>query len=149
MKISLKHQVKRIKQTAYIKLRSMIDPTYKGEIVSHQQTSAYLICKKLVEKPDVVLLMSPISGKRYIKLDNEQIFVIISTNHVQIINHVYSYTIPMEGRMLNKILDVFDHKMEEMRNKMEDEITCNIQRSLNQISKDLDNNVNNFQKITA
>lgn len=141
MKINLKHNIKRIKQRLYIfcqKLKS--NSIHHGE-VDVQQTSAYLICKKLIEKPGTVLLMSPVSGKRYIKLDNEEIFVIINPHSVQIINHIYSYTIPVGGRVLHKILNVFDNKMENMRNKMENDIINNIQKSLNQIKKDLDNNL--------
>jgi len=145
MKVNLKHRVKRIKQKFYIWYKLLFNSQFKGE-VNHQQTSSYLICKRLVENPEATLLMSPLSGKRYIKLDKEQIFVIISNHSVQIINHVYSYTIPMEGRVLNKTLDVFDRRMEDTRNKMERDITSNIQKSLNQIKKDLENNVNNLQK---
>lgn len=145
MKATLKHRVKRIKQKFYIWCKGIFNPQYKGE-VNHQQSSAYLICKKLLEKPEAVLLMSALSGKRYIKLDNEQIFVIIDSHSVQIINHVYSYTIPMEGRILNKTLDVFDNRMEDIRNRMETDITSNIQKSLNQIKKDLEKNVDNLQK---
>jgi hypothetical protein len=140
MKATLNHKLKRIKQKFYIWRKSTFDSTYKGE-VNHQQTSAYLICKKLIEKPGAILLMSPLSGRRYIKLDSEEIFVIISSSSIQIINHVYSYTIPVGGRTLNKTLDAFDNKMEGMRLKMENDITGNIQKSLNQIKKELDNNL--------
>jgi cell wall assembly regulator SMI1 len=139
MKTTLNHKLKRIKQKFYIWRKSTFDSTYKGE-VDYQQTSAYLICKKLIEKPGAILLMSPLSGKRYIKLDSEEIFVIINSNSIQIINHVYSYTIAIQGRILTKTLDVFDNKMESMRLKMENDIIGNVQNSLNQIKKDLDNN---------
>ena len=136
MKVNLKHKVRRAKQKLYIWYKGLFNPAYKGH-VDEQQTSAYLICKKLIEKPGAILLMSALSGKRYIKLENEQIFVIIGSASVQIINHVYSYTIPMEGRMINKTLDVFDNKMESVRNRMENDIKSNIQKSLNQIKNDL------------
>ena len=140
MKVNLKHRIKRIKQKMYIWRKSTFDSTYKGEI-DCQQTSAYLICRRLIEKPGAILLMSPLSGKRYIKLDSEAIFVIISSHSIQIINHVYSYTIPIGGRILNKTLDAFDNKMENTRIRMEKDITGNIQKSLNQIKKELDNNL--------
>jgi hypothetical protein len=123
----------------YIWSKGLFNPAFKGEVNS-QQTAAYLICKKLIEKPNAVLLMTALSGKRYIKVDDEQIYVIISSHAVQIINHVYSYTIPMEGRILNKTLDIFDNRMEGDREKMDADITGNIQKSLNQIKKDLTKN---------
>lgn len=141
MKVNLKHNIKRIKQRLYIFWqKSNSNSIYHGE-VDIQQTSAYLICKKLIEKQGTVLLMSPLSGRRYIKLDTEEIFVIISSSSIQIINHIYSYTIPIGGRILNKTLDAFDNKMEGMRLKMENDITGNIQKSLNQIKKELDNSL--------
>lgn len=143
MKIALRHRLKRAKQKMYIWRKKTFDTTYPGE-VNAQQTAAYLICKKLIEKDNSILLMAPLSGKRYIRMDDNNLFVIISAEAVQIINHVYSYTIPMHGHVMRKTLDVFDNKMESIRIGMENEIKGNIQKSLNQIKEDLSKNVNNF-----
>lgn len=140
MKAKIQHKIKRTKQKIYIWRKSIFDPAYKNES-NTQQTSAYLICKRLIEREGTVLLMAPLSGKRYIKMDDGNLFVIISSDSIQIINHVYSYVIPMQPRMIYKILDAFDSKMESIRISMENEITGNIQNSLNQIKNDLTKDV--------
>jgi hypothetical protein len=140
MKATIQHKIKRAKQKLYIWRKSTFDPTYRTAS-NTQETSAYLICKRLIEREGTTLLMAPLSGKRYIKMDDGNLFVIISGDSIQIINHVYSYIIPMQPRMIYKILDVFDSKMESIRISMENEITGNIQNSLNQIKNDLTKDV--------
>lgn len=136
MKARFNHYFKRAKQRFYIWRKKRFDTTYPGEI-SAQQSAAYLICKKLIEKENAILLMAPLSGKRYIKMDDSNLFVIIDFASVQIINHVYSYTIPMHGRMMRKTLDAFDNRIEAIRINMENEIKGNIQKSLNQIKESI------------
>ena len=134
--MNISHRIKRVKQKVYIKCKKTFDSSYRTE-VDIQQTSAYLICKKLIEKEGTTLLMAPLSGKRYIKQEDGDLFIIISSNSIQIINHVYSYTIPMSGHTLVKTMDVFDNKLEGERNQLEFDVKSNIQKSLNQIKDEL------------
>lgn len=138
MKEQLQHYIKRTKQRFYIWRKKRFDTTNPGEI-SAQQTVTYLICKKLMEKENAVLLMAPLSGKRYIRMDDSDLYVVIDFASIQIINNTYSYTIPMHGRMMRKTLDAFDTRIETIRINMKNEITGNIQKSLNRIKESLDN----------
>ena len=130
------HTIKRINQKTYIKAKTSIDPSFRKES-TQQQNSAYLICKRLIEKEGTILTKAPISDKRYIKETSWNLFVIISIANVQIINHVYSYIIPMGGHILLKTIKAFDNKLEKTINEMELEITGNIQKSLTQIKDEL------------
>ena len=134
--MNISHLVKRVKQKTYFKFKRTFDPSFMAQ-VDKQQTSAYLICKRLIEKEGTTLLMAPLSGKRYIKQEDGDLFVIISGDNIQIINHVYSYIIPMTGRTLKKTVDAFDNKLESNRENLEFEVKSNIQKSLNQINHEL------------
>lgn len=134
--MNISHNIKRAKQKTYIKYKKMFDPSFRTE-ANAQQTSAYLICKRLIEKEGTSLLMAPLSGKRYIKQDDGDLFIIIDSDSIQIINHVYSYTIPMSGHTLIKTMDVFDNKLETERTQLEFDVKSNIQKSLNQIKDEL------------
>ena len=134
--MNISHRIKRAKQRTYIKYKSTFDPSWRTDSDA-QQTSAYLICKRLIEKEGTILLMAPLSGKRYIKQDDGNLFIIIGHDSIQIINHVYSYTIPMSGHTLIKTFDAFDNKLEVERTKLEFDVKSNIQKSLNQIKDEL------------
>jgi hypothetical protein len=95
------------------------------------------ICKKLIAKDDTVLLLTPISNKRYIRNEELQIFVILENYSVKVINHVYSYTVFLEDKSWHLITNLFDNEVERRREVFENEITSNIKHSLQNIIKSL------------
>lgn len=122
------HKLKRLIQKQYIKFYRSSTPkitTYEKDCVS--------ICKKLIEKNETVLLLTPISNKRYIKNEEDQIFVILENYSVKIINHVYSYTVILGDNSWNSVVTLFDSEVESRRNKFEKEITSNIKYSIKKI----------------
>jgi hypothetical protein len=94
-----------------------------------------LICKKLISKEETILLLTPITNKRYIRNEKQDIFVILENYSVKVINHVYSYTIFLEDKSWNSIVALFDNEVEERRLVFEKEITANIRHSLQNILK--------------
>lgn len=97
-----------------------------------------VICKKLVKMKDSVMLMTPLTDKRYIKNERLQIFVIMQNQHVQIINHVYSYSVSLSHRSWNRLVDFYNLEMEDRRTGFEEEITSNIRHSLKNILDELE-----------
>ena len=79
------------------------------------------------------MLLTPISGKRYITNESQQISIILSSSSVQIINHTYSYTVFLSDKEWQKLLDVFNEEVEARRKVLEAEITSNIKHSLQNI----------------
>ena len=127
------HKFKRFTQKVGIILVRMMDPS-KYEGTKHEyEREALAICKKLAAKPNSTLLLSPISGKRYIKSDDNQIYIIIDGHLVNIVNHSYSYVIPVEGKQHERLLRMFDREVEARRELMETEIRSNIKHSLSTI----------------
>ena len=122
------HKLKRLIQKQYIKIYRSSTPkitTYEKDCVS--------ICEKLIKKNETVLLLTPISNKRYIKNEEDQIFVILENYSVKIINHVYSYTVILGDKSWNSVGTLFDSEVESRRNKFEKEITSNIKYSIKKI----------------
>ena len=127
------HKFKRFTQKIGIGLIRMMDPS-KYEGTKHEyEREALAICKKLAAKPNSTLLLSPISGKRYIKSDDNQIYIIIDGHLVNIVNHSYSYVIPVEGKQHERLLRMFDKEVEARRELMEAEIRSNVKHSLSTI----------------
>jgi len=122
------HKLKRLIQKQYIKIYRSSTPkitTYEKDCVS--------ICEKLIKKNETVLLLTPISNKRYIKNEEDKIFVILENYSVKIINHVYSYTVILGDNSWNSVVTLFDSEVESRRNKFEKEITSNIKYSIKKI----------------
>ena len=100
---------------------------------SEYERDAVNICKKLIKLSDSVLLLTPISGKRYITHETQQISIILSASSIQIINQTYSYTVFLGDKEWQKLIDFFNEEVEDRRKVLEDEITSNIKHSLQNI----------------
>jgi len=131
------HGLKRFAQRIALRIYKSVDPR-DDEFLEHQ-LDAINVCKKLLRKPESVVLMSPISGKRYIKSEDGDIFVIIGENKIDIVNHQYSYNIPIGIKYSKKIKDFFDNEVENRRSAMENDIKSNVKHSLRTISNSLSN----------
>jgi hypothetical protein len=124
------HKLKRAIQKWYISLvRFSTPPPQKSEY----ERDCISICKKLIGKEETVLLLTPISNKRYIRNEEHQIFVILEGNNVKVINHVYSYTVFLEKSCWESLVSLFDNEVEKRREIFEKEITSNIKHSLQNI----------------
>ena len=140
MKIKvMKHRFKRFTQRVAIGILRMADPSKYEAPKNEYEVEALAICKRLSARKTSTLLMSPISGKRYIQSKDNQIHVIIDGHLVTIVNHSYSYVIPMEGKSHERLIRMFDMEVEARRNVMESEIRANIKHSLSNIYQNLVN----------
>jgi len=128
------HKLRRLVQKWFISLVRYSTPTVEK---SEYERDCIAICKKLISKEDTVLLLTPISNKRYIRNEELQIFVILENSSVKVINHVYSYTVFLEQKLWNSITLVFDTEVEKRRESFEKEITSNIKHSLQNILKNI------------
>jgi hypothetical protein len=133
------YKFKRFTQKVAIGMLRMVDPSKYEAPKNEYEIEALAICKKLASKKSSTLLISPISGKRYIKSDDNQIYIIIEGHLVNIVNHSYSYVIPVEGKSHERLIRMFDIEVERHREIMETEIRSNIKHSLSTIYKNLVN----------
>lgn len=131
---SLLHKLKRFVQKSTIKVIRLSTPTQEK---SEYERDAVNICTKLILKSDSTLLLTPISGKRYIKNDELGISVILEGRHIKVINHIYSYTVFLEDKSWEKVVKTFDYEVECRREIFEKEITENIKHSLQTIYKNI------------
>jgi hypothetical protein len=115
----------------------MLDPSKYQAPKNDYELEALAICKRLAARKTSTLLISPISGKRYIRSKDNQIHVIIEGHLITIVNHSYSYVIPVEGKSHERLIRMFDMEVEARRNIMEAEIRANIKHSLSNIYQSL------------
>ena len=135
MSRNILHKLKRFVQKRGIKLHKISDPTRM--VKSQHERQCVEICKKLIPLEQTTLLITPLSSKRYIRNDELDIYVIIEGRHVNIINHVYSSSLVIEGKGMEIITTMFNNELESRRQKFESEITSNIKHSLKTISDNI------------
>lgn len=136
--IMLKHKLSRFFQKVAIKLIKASNKTDEPKH-SEYEFECLAICKNLILKDKTKLLISPISGKRYIKSDDSQIFIIIDNRQITIVNHNYSYTIELTYNAFDRLSKAFDNEVEKRRQIMESEIRSNVKHSLTNIYNNIIN----------
>lgn len=95
------------------------------------------ICRRLINHDSSKFLIAPLSGKRYIKNEEVDLFIIIYDNHLSITNHVYHYDVVLNQREMDKINLMYDNKTERIRQQFENEIMGQINNSLQTIQDKL------------
>jgi hypothetical protein len=131
------HKINRFFQRTALKTMRMFDPNNSNKQTSDYEMESFGICKRLISNPHTTLLISPISGKRYIKSDDNHLFIIIEGHQLTIVNHQYSYNINIQGKSYERIAQIFDAEVEHRREEMETEIRSNVKHSLSNIYKNL------------
>jgi hypothetical protein len=117
----------------YLYLKNKFDPTNPPK---EEEIYAIQICQKLILNPNSKLTNAPISFKRFIKNDNNNMFIVINNRIISLINHVYCYNVYIEStEHYLEICEIFDNEMEKRKQALEDEIKNNIQHSIKEILK--------------
>jgi hypothetical protein len=115
----------------YLNLKDKFDPKPK---VTDEEIFASEICKKLITNPTSELIISPISHKRIIKNEEKNMYVVMESYTIHLINHVYSYSVYLqETSKFMELTKIFDKVLEDRREILEHEIRKNIQHSLSNI----------------
>lgn len=126
----IEHKFRRFLQKLAIKLFRLVKSEQEKSIY---ERDGIAICKKFIANPDSTLLLTPRTNKRYIKSSNDEIFIILESYRIKIINHVYAYDVLLTDSSWNKLIDYFDVEVEKRREEFEKQITSNIKSSLYKI----------------
>ena len=115
----------------YLRLKEKFDPTPPPK---EEELYCVDICKNLILNQKSKLTIAPVSNKRYIKSDDNDMFIVIHNRVISLINHVYSYNVYIENdKLYAEVINNFDNELEKRRGLLEDEIKSNIKHSLKSI----------------
>lgn len=131
--MGLYHKFRRLMQRNYIWVTRVA--TLSNVDSSPYENDAIRITQKLINDKDSTMLISPLSGKKYIKNDKFGMYVILHSSTIQIINHKYSYVVFVADKKYDKILQEFNIEVELRRELFEKEILGNINHSMKSIIK--------------
>lgn len=128
----IKHKLKRMYLKMYIWYKkNILNPDMKDIELSENEKKALLIALIVLKNKKSVLSLCPITGKRYIRYNDY--FIVIDTNRIQLVNHVYGYDIFITGKQFYNLRIKFDNKLYNHFQEMENEILSNVKHSLDEI----------------
>ncbi len=135
----MKKFFKRLLKRLYVKwaLRTRYKMFNHDEQMDTTTKTSLSICRRLINHDSSKFLIAPLSGKRYIKNEEVDLFIIIYDNHLSITNHVYHYDVVLNQREMDKINHMYDNKTERIRQQFENEIMGQINSSLQSIQDKL------------
>ena len=129
--------IKRITKRIYVKwlIWNRNSATKEDKKVSETQKMCMSIARSLITHPESKFLTAPISGKRYIKNAELDLFCILDHGTISITNHVYHYDVVVGDRNWDRLSKMYDGKVETIRQEYEDQIMSQISHSLENIIK--------------
>lgn len=129
--------IKRIVKRVYVKwlMWNRNSATKEDKRISDTQKMCMSIARSLITHPDSKFLMAPLSGKRYIKNAELDLFCILDHGTISITNHVYHYDVVVNDRNWERLSKMYDGKVETIRQEYEDQIMSQISHSLENIIK--------------
>jgi hypothetical protein len=131
MKDNVVGYVPKLMFKVYLYLKNKFDPKPP---ITEEEKFCIEITKELIDRESSVLTLAPLSQKRFIKNDELGMFIMIDNRLINIINHIYSYTLVIEDtNSYEEILSNFDKKLDSIRISLETEFRSNIQSSLKNI----------------
>ena len=115
----------------FLYLKEKFDPSPE---ITDEEIYASDICEKFIDSVDSELTYSPLTSKRIIKNEINNMFMVMEAHSITLVNHVYSYTVYLQNnsRYL-ELCQKFDNVLDEKRKQIETEIRSNIQHSLKNI----------------
>ena len=131
MKTNVVGYIPKLMYKIYLYLQDKFDPKPP---ITEEEKFCLKIVKKLIENESSVLTLAPLSQKRFIKNDELRMFIMIENRVINIVNHIYSYTLVIEDiDAYKEIISEFDNKLDTKRISLETEFRMNIQNSLKNI----------------
>lgn len=131
------HRLKRVFQKLGIRIHKAMNPLDRDRLSAAEQ-EAYSIFRRMVKDPQVDLLVSPLSGKYYLKSERQQMLLILDRLQLSIVNHVFGYNVPLSTKCEIRMHEMFLLEVEKRRTEMEEEFTQNIKHSLKTIINKMD-----------
>jgi len=110
--------------------------------INNREEKIIRIVKSLLKDTTTDLYIAPINNTRYIKTNDDSMFVIIHSDSVIISNHQYFYDISIGRDAFDELCAIFNKVTEMRRRKMEKEMLKNITASLENIANSLEEKEN-------
>ena len=127
------------KRRFYVRLNRMFG-LGRDSRINREERCLMIIVRKLLSMQDTDLRMTPNMGKLYMRSGDGQVFVMIDVNNLtaSVVNHHFGYDLKISRRVVEYVEGNFIREVEKQRMLMENEYMDNIQFSLSNVIRNLD-----------
>lgn len=118
----------------------------KPYIPSETELKVIYIVSSLIKDEKSIMLMAPISGKKYIQNKSRNMFIILNDVEITISNNVamYYYNLEVDLSVSKKLSRHFNNVLESRRLTMEHDTVSGVSSNLDYIAK----NMNELSKVS-
>ena len=129
----LKRKIKRRKvKKKLLELKNFYDIVDPGKLADIND--CMFIFRNTLKHPNSIYEIAPLSSHKIIENKKLGVFIILDNKKITIINHVCYYSnIPMTDRDWNKIIKMYDHKVQENRMKRIGQMKSQVEYSLSKL----------------
>ena len=129
IKRNLKRRAVRKKLLQIKNLYDIVDPGKLADI-----NDCMFIFRNTLKHPNSIYEIAPLSSHKIIENKKLGVFVILDNKKITIIKHVCYYSnIPMTDRDWNKMITMFNHRVQENRMKRIDQMKSQVEYSLSKL----------------
>ena len=129
IKRKLKRRAVRKKILQFKILYDIVDPGRLADI-----NDCMFIFRNTLKHPNSIYEIAPLTSHRIIENKKLGVFVVLNDKKITIINHVCYYSnIPMTDRDWNKMITMFNHRVQENRMKRIDQMKSQVEYSLSKL----------------
>ena len=135
--------IRRIVTRTYVKWLKW-NRSYRTDVdnkVLETEKMCMSITRSLIIHPDSKFLIAPLSGKRYIKNSEKGLFIILDRGTISLTNHIYPYDVVISERNWERLIKMYDGKVESIRQEYEDQIMSQTKHSLHIIQDKLKSSI--------
>lgn len=133
---TLLHRSKRALQRLGIRISRAFSGYQLSSYVDGEREAASIF-RQMIKDPENDLLTSPLSGKYYLRSDRRHMLLVLGNRTLNIVNHVYGYTVPLSIKTDTQLQLLFLREVEKRRQDMENEFASNVRHSLKTIAEKL------------
>jgi len=101
--------------------------------ISQTEKMCMSITRMMITHKDSKFDIGPLSSKRYIVNEELELFIILDKGNISITNHIYHYDVVVTDRNWERLIKMYDGKVETIIQKYEDRIMSQITHSLHKI----------------
>jgi hypothetical protein len=129
IKRKLKRRAVKKKLLELQNLYDVVDPGKLADI-----NDCMFIFRNTLKHPNSIYEIAPLTSHKIIENKKLGVFIILNNKTITVINHVCYYSnIPMTDRDWNKMINMFNHRVQENRMKRIDQMKSQVEYSLSKL----------------
>jgi len=115
----------------------------KEYVPSDKESKVIHIVRTLIQDETSVMMVAPISKKRYIRNERRKMFVIMEDVYMTLASSksMYYYNLKVNERVSKMLEKVYDNVLENRRNIMEKEMVAGVTNNLDFIANHMDDEI--------